>query len=98
MTNKENNLLRQIELVDQQISGLQNYLYEAEAYPAQIETWPRIKRSVALFLLRRQVVRQVQYLHLRRRMFRNCYAQVYRKEPQGRPPEPAEELAELQRS
>ena len=96
--NKEHNLLRQIKLVDRQISDLQDYLYEAEAYPAQIEPWPRIKRSVALLLLRRQVMRQIQYLHLRRRMFRNCYAHVYRKEPQNRPPEPAEELAELQRS
>lgn len=93
---KEDNLLSNIELVERQISGLQNYLYEVESYPEQIELWPRIKRSISLFLLKRQIMRQVQYLHLRRRMFRNCYVYVYKEEPRGRPVAD-EELTESRR-
>lgn len=91
---KKQNLLQSIDRLDQQIAGLQDYLYDAELYPAQIQFWPSIKRAVALFLLRRQVTRQIQQLHLRRRMFRNCYAYLYDEEPESppleRPREPEE--------
>jgi hypothetical protein len=84
---KEERILQEIEHLELQIAELQNYLYEVELYPRQTELWPRIKRAVSLFLLRRQVTRQVQYLHLRRRMYRNCYVHVFKKEPRNGPPE-----------
>ncbi|MGF1470999.1 MAG: hypothetical protein ACFB50_04550 [Rubrobacteraceae bacterium] len=78
---KKSNLLRDIDFIDEQISGLQGYLYEAELYPEQVQPWPRIKRFIYLFLLRKQVERQIQQLHLRRRAFRNCYVYLYKEEP-----------------
>ena len=91
---KEDNLLRKIDIVDRQIAGLQDYLYEAESYPEQVQRWPRIKRSIYLFLLRRYVMRQIQQLHLRRRGFRNCYVYLFKDEPQNRPVEEQREPAE----
>ncbi len=82
---KEERVLQEIESLEHQIAGLQEYLYEAELYPPQTDLWPRIKRAVSLFLLRQQVTRQVQQLHLRRRMYRNCYVHVYGREPQSSP-------------
>lgn len=82
---KKDNLLREIDLIDQQIAGLQGYLYEVELYPEQVQLWARIKRYVYLFSIRRQVTRQIQHLHLRRRGFRNCYVYLFKEEPYDRP-------------
>ncbi len=76
--------------LDQQIAGLRVYLYDAELYPEQVELWPRIKRSVSLFLLRRYVRRQIQQLHLRRRGFYNCYVYLFKEEPRSQPLEQRE--------
>lgn len=83
---KEERVLQEIEHLERQVAELQEYLYEVELYPPQTDLWPRIKRAVSLFLLRQQVTRQIQQLHLRRRMYRNCYVHVYKREPQSRPP------------
>ncbi|MGB3633100.1 MAG: hypothetical protein WA982_03585 [Rubrobacteraceae bacterium] len=90
---KKDNLLREIDIVDRQISGLQDYLHEAELYPEQTQRWSRIKRSIYLFLLRRYVTRQIQQLHLRRRGFRNCYVYLFKEEPHSGPVEEQREPA-----
>lgn len=82
---KKDNLLRSMDLVDQQIASLRVYLYDAELYPEQVEFWPRVKRSVSLFFLKRHVRRQIQQLHLRRRGYRNCYVYLFKEEPESRP-------------
>lgn len=82
---KKDNLLREIDRVDRQIAGLQGYLYDAELYPEQVQTWSRVKRSIYLFLLRKHVMRQIQQLHLRRRGFHNCYVYLFKEEPYSRP-------------
>lgn len=82
---KKENLLREIDRIEEQIAGLQGYLCEAELYPEQVQLWPRIKRFVYLFLLRQQVTRQIQQLHLQRRGFLNCYEYIFKERPQSRP-------------
>lgn len=82
---KKDNLLQEIDRVEQQIAGLRVYLYDAELYPEQVQLWPRIKRSIYLFLIRRHVMRQIQQLHLRRRAYRNCYVYLFKEEPHSRP-------------
>ena len=90
---KKDNLLREMDRIEQQISDLRVYLYDAELYPEQVDLWPRIKRSVSLFLLKRYVRRQIQQLHLRRRGFYNCYTYLFKEEPQSRPLEEQREPA-----
>lgn len=90
---KKDNLLREIDVVDRQISGLQDYLHEAESYPEQTQRWPCVKRSIYLFLLRRYVARQMQQLHLRRRGFYNCYVYLFKEEPHSSPIEEQWETA-----
>ena len=63
---------REFDRINQQITALQDYLYEAELYPEQTRPWTRFRRSVFLFLLKRYVFRQIQQLHLRRRAVHNC--------------------------
>lgn len=76
---------KEFDRIEQQISVLQNYLYEAELYPEQIEPWAKLRRAISLFLIRRYIFRQIQELHLRRRAIFNCYLYVHKKEPK-RPP------------
>ncbi len=82
---KKDNLLQSMDRIDRQISGLRVYLYDAELYPEQVQLWPHIKRSIYLFLVRRQVMRQIQQLHLRHRGYRNCYVYLFKEEPESRP-------------
>ena len=81
---KKDNLLREIDRIDQQIAGLRVYLYDAGLYPEQVQLWPRIKRSVYLFLTKRHVMRRIEQLHLRRRGFRNCYVYLFKEEPRSK--------------
>lgn len=74
-----------MDLIDQQIASLRIYRYDAELYPEQVQLWPRIKRSIYLFLIQRHVRRQIQQLHLRRRGYRNCYVYLFKEEPEIRP-------------
>lgn len=94
---KKANLLQEIDLLDQQIASLQDYLYETELYPEQVQVWPRLKRSIRLFLVRKQVTRQIQHLHLQRRAFRNCYVYLFKEEPHGRPLEERREPVDTAR-
>lgn len=91
---KKDNLLREIDRIDRQISVLRVYLYDVELYPEQTQPWPRIKRSVYLFLTKRHVMRRIEQLHLRRRGYRNCYIHLFKEEPQSRPLEEQREPAE----
>ena len=75
----------ELDRIEREISALQDYLYEAELYPPQTQPWPRLRRSISLFLTRRYVFRQLQQLHLRRRIIRNCYLYVNKKEPEASP-------------
>lgn len=81
MTNAEK-LPRDLDHIEQQISALQDYLYEAELYPKQDRPWARFRRAVYLFLIRRYVFRQIQQLSLRRQMIHNCYQYIHRGEPE----------------
>ena len=90
---KKANLLREIDRIDQQIAGLQDYLYDAELYPEQMQPWHRLKRYVYLFSVRRHITRQIQQLHLRRRGYRNCYVYLFKEEPYERPLEELREPA-----
>ena len=94
---KKDNLLRSMARIDQQIAGLRVYLYDSELYPEQVQLWPRIKRSIYLFLIRRHVRRQIQQLHLRRRGFHNCYVYLFKEEPQSRPLDEHREPVETHR-
>ena len=76
---------RELDRIEQQIASLQDYLYEAELYPEQTRPWAKLRRAVSLFLLRRYIFRQIQGLHLRRRMILNCYLYVHKKEPECPP-------------
>lgn len=84
MTEQEG-FLRELDHIERQITALQDYLCEAELYPEQLEPWARLRRAVSLFLTRRYVLRQVQQLHLRRRIIHNCYLYVHKREPEDRP-------------
>lgn len=90
---KKDDLLRDIDSVDRQIAGLQGYLYDVELYPNQMQLWPRIKRYVYLFSVKRHVTRQIQHLHLRRRGLVNCYVYLFKEEPQTGLPEELREPA-----
>ncbi len=76
---------RELDRIERQIAALHDYLYEAELYPEQTQSWARLRRAVSLFLIRRYVFRQVQQLHLQRRIIRNCYLYVHKKEPENLP-------------
>ncbi|CAN5885476.1 hypothetical protein BH23ACT11_BH23ACT11_15880 [soil metagenome] len=82
---KRDNFLRDIERVDGQIANLQVYLYDAALYPEQIQLWPRMRRTIHLFLVRRHVTRQIQQLNLQRRGLRNCYVYLFKEEPTRTP-------------
>lgn len=84
MTNAEK-LPRDLDRIEQQISALQDYLYEAELYPKQDRPWARLRRAATLFLIRRYVFRQIQQLSLRRQMIHNCHQCVHGQEPEERP-------------
>ncbi len=73
---------RELDRIERQIAALHDYLYEAELYPEQTQPWARLRRAISLFLTRRYVFRQIQQLHLRRRMIRNCYLYVHKKDPE----------------
>ena len=73
---------KELDRIEQQIAALQNYLYEAELYPEQTRTWAKLQRTISLFMLRRHIFRQIQELHLRRRVILNCYLYVHKKEPE----------------
>lgn len=94
---KKDNILRDIDLIDRQIAGLQGYLYDVELYPEQLQAWPRLKRFVYLFSARRYVTRQIQQLHLRRRGLVNCYVYLFKEEPDTVPPEEVPEPAGTRR-
>lgn len=90
---KKYNLLRDIDRVDEQIAELQGYLYDVELYPLQVQTWPRVKRFVYLFSIKRHVTRRIQHLHLRRRGLVNCYVYLFKEEPHSMPLEELREPA-----
>jgi hypothetical protein len=73
--------LEQLDQIERRISALQDYLYDAELYPEQVERWARLRRAISLFLVRRYVLRQIQQLCLQRRVIRNCYLYVHEREP-----------------
>jgi hypothetical protein len=73
-------LLREIELLDERIEELQDYLCEAESYPPQTSLRGRLSRAISLFLLKREVTRQIGNLRLRRAAARNCYLAAIRRE------------------
>ncbi len=83
MANAEK-LPRDLDHIEQQISALQDYLYESELYPKQDRPWARFRRAVSLFLIRRYVFRQIQQLYLRRQIIHNCYQYVHEQEPENR--------------
>lgn len=76
---------RELDRIEQRITALQDYLYEAELYPEQTRFWAKLRRAVSLFLVRRYVLRQIQQLYLQRRVIRNCYLYVHKREPEDRP-------------
>lgn len=76
---------RELDRIERQVAALQDYLYEAELYPEQTRPWARLRRAISLFLIRRYVFRQIQQLYLRRRIIRNCYLYVHKKEPEHPP-------------
>lgn len=76
---------KELDRIEQQIADLQDYLYETELYPEQTRPWPRLRRAVSLFLVRRYVLRQIQQLSLQCRMIRNCYIYVHKRESEYPP-------------
>lgn len=77
---KTENLLREIEQLERQIEAFRDYLREAELYPEQVDAWSRLRRTIALFLLRREVSRQIYQLQLRLNAARNCYRFAEKRE------------------
>lgn len=70
--------MQKISWLEGEIEALQDYLREAESYPLQDSLWGRLRRSLRLFFLRREVTRQVEQLRMQRNAALNCYHQIER--------------------